>query len=366
MSCLYQVIRISFTLNGSNGENMKKLIFCFDGTCNEPETFDEYLEDNSITNILKLHAMFGGGLSPLNSKNAKIKNQQSYYYSGVGTRGNWLSKTINSMFAPQYGDIDDILDEAFNDLKNHKNESCEIYVFGFSRGAAIARMFAAKIEQPIRFIGVFDTVAATRGSLDMNPGTFPASGVVFENGTMAEHIKEAVHILALDEKRVLFQPTLFNKDERITEVWFPGVHSDIGGGYWYDGLSDITLKFMIDKVSDLLTVLEVQDIDYERLKITNSRESICRDDLNIKPLAHGKMHLQSVESRIDKKLLIPRVPRVNINDQRSDTSPIIHHTVVERFNKVSDYRPYALRDTEFRVMDADGNISKSGRGISDL
>ena len=32
---------------------------------------------------------------------------------------------------------------------------------------------------------------------------------------------------------------------RILEVWFPGVHSDIGGGYWLDGLSDLTLEFMI-------------------------------------------------------------------------------------------------------------------------
>jgi hypothetical protein len=95
---------------------------------------------------------------------------------------------------------------------------------------------------------VFDTVAATRGSLDLNPDTYPASGIVFENGTIGKNIEKAVHLVSIDEKRLAFQPTLFNKDDRVTEVWFSGVHSDVGGGYWYDGLSDITLKFMIDSI----------------------------------------------------------------------------------------------------------------------
>ena len=37
-----------------------------------------------------------------------------------------------------------------------------------------------------------------------------------------------------------------NRDERVTEVWFAGAHSDVGGGYRYDGLSDNALQFMID------------------------------------------------------------------------------------------------------------------------
>ena len=128
-------------------------------------------------------------------------------------------------------------------------------------------MFASNIGKKVKFLGVFDTVAATRGSLDLNPETYPASGIVFENGTIGDHIEKAVHLVSIDEKRLAFQPTLFNKDERITEVWFAGVHSDVGGGYWFDGLSDITLKFMIDCIKENLTILEIGDLNYNDLKI---------------------------------------------------------------------------------------------------
>jgi hypothetical protein len=50
---------------------MKNIILNFDGTCNDPEHAGDFFEDSSISNILKLHAFFGGKLSPLNEKNKK-------------------------------------------------------------------------------------------------------------------------------------------------------------------------------------------------------------------------------------------------------------------------------------------------------
>ena len=182
---------------------MKKLIFCFDGTCNSPQDSDDFFEDSSISNIVKLHAFLGGKLNPMNSENETLSDQHSFYYSGVGTRGNWLKRKFNALFAPPYGDMDDILDEARADLKANFCEGDDIYIFGFSRGAAIARMFAAHLPYKVKFLGVFDTVAATRGSLDLNPDTFPVSGIVFENGTLGSHVEQAVHLLSLDEKRIL-------------------------------------------------------------------------------------------------------------------------------------------------------------------
>lgn len=76
----------------------------------------------------------------------------------------------------------------------------------------------------MRFLGVFDTVAAMDGI--QRPGKDIATDVVFEDGTLHEGVKRAIHIVALDEDRLLFRPTLINKDannpERLTEVWFPG------------------------------------------------------------------------------------------------------------------------------------------------
>lgn len=346
---------------------MNKFIFCFDGTCNDPEDSGDFFEDSSISNILKLHAFFGGTLNPLNGAHGQTSGQQSFYYSGVGTRGNWLKQKFNAMFAPPYGDMDDILDEAKKDLKEQNcQDEDEIYIFGFSRGAAIARMFASNIGIRVKFLGVFDTVAATRGSLDLNPETYPASGIVFENGTIGDHIEKAVHIVSIDEKRLAFQPTLFNKDKRVTEVWFAGVHSDIGGGYWFDGLSDITLKFMIGCIKDDLQVLEIGKIEYGSLKIMGAQDAICDDDLNINPLNNGKIHEQN-RSGIKAKTLAPRLIRVNKDDHPSEKDiPIIHHTVSDRFHKVTEYRPYALRDAKFYIMDENGKVGKKLKGVANL
>lgn len=346
---------------------MKKLIFCFDGTCNDPEDSGDFFEDSSISNILKLHTFLGGKLNPLNDENANTPSQHSFYYSGVGTRGSWLKQKLNAMFAPPYGDMDDILDEAKYDLKeNHLADDDEIYIFGFSRGAAIARMFASTIDKKISFLGVFDTVAATRGSLDLNPDTYPASGIVFENGTIGKNIEKAVHLVSIDEKRLAFQPTLFNKDDRVTEVWFSGVHSDVGGGYWYDGLSDITLKFMIDSIKDNLQVLGLKQLNYNDLKIKGAQDIICADDLKINPLSNGKLHEQK-RSGIKAKTLAPRLLRVNIDDHPSKKDiPVIHHTVSDRFHAVTEYRPYALRNATYRILNKNGKIGKKLNGIASL
>ena len=352
--------------------DLGKIVFCFDGTCNDPADADNYFEDSSISNILKLHAFLGGKLSPMNGENSQTQGQRSFYYSGIGTRGNWLKQKLNAMIAPVHGDMDDILDDAEKDLGEYAADSTEIYIFGFSRGAAIARMFAAhlaKAGRKVKFLGVFDTVAATRKSLDLNPNSYPSSGIVFENGSIAEEIEEAVHLVSIDEKRIAFQPTLFNHDERVKEVWFAGVHSDIGRGYWFDGLSDICLQYMIDEVKDKLAILDIDQINFkENLKIKGSQDDICKDDLNIKSIPYGKLHEQKRFWKLADTTLAPRVVRVNENDKPSedpDKLPIVHHTVLERFKKVPDYRPYALRDARFCIEEKNGKLTKK-HGIASL
>ncbi len=336
---------------------MKKLIFCFDGTCNEPDDVGDYLDDISISNILKLHIFLGGKLTPHNGKSELIPNQHSFYYSGIGNRGNWLIRTINAAFAPAYGEMDDIITEAHNDLAQHYSPGDEVYIFGFSRGAAIARMFAAHLTMPVKFLGVFDTVAATRGSLDLNPNTFPASGIVFENDILAPHIVQALHILALDEQRLWLQPTLFNHDERIKEVWFAGGHSDIGGGYYFDGLSDICLQFMLDNIADELTVLSVDEIDYAAFKIPNSKDVISFDDLVIKPQVNGKIHtkLPSYSHRFTRAT---RSVRVNVNELPSSYLPIVHHSVVQRVHQLKEYQVHSLKGIYYQVLEPKGRLSE--------
>lgn len=344
---------------------MKKLIFCFDGTCNDPEDVNEDLTDTSISNILKLHVFFGGKLTPHNGQNELTPNQHSFYYSGIGNRGNWLLRAINATFAPSYGEMDDIISEANTDLQQHYQLGDEVYIFGFSRGAAIARIFAAYLAKPIKFLGVFDTVAATRGSLDLNPDTFPASGIIFENDFLADHIERALHLLALDERRLLFQPTLFNKDARVQEVWFAGSHSDIGGGYNFDGLSDICLQFMLDNISDKLTILPVTELDYLALKVPNSSKKISLADLVIVPKVDDKLH-GNLSNFFDIFTRNTRSVRVSVNQFTSDHLPLIHHSVAKRFRLLKEYRPYALLKLDYQLLNEQGDLSKKLRGIRGL
>ena len=149
----------------------------------------------------------------------------------------------------------------------------------------------------------------------------------------------------------------------MTEIWFAGVHSDIGGSYWFDGLSDITLQFMLDSISDDLTLLNSDNINYQFLKINGAQDAICVDDLNIKPMPNGKLHTQ-IRTNVNSATLAPRFVRVNVDDVQSKHIPIIHYTVAERFNQVVDYRPYSLRDKVFKIIDKNGVIGKKQKGIS--
>lgn len=66
------------------------------------------------------------------------------------------------------------------------------------------------------------------------------------------HIKHAFHALALDEQRAPFSPTIWERPESCTtelkQVWFPGVHSNVGGSYDDTGIADISLAWMMSNL----------------------------------------------------------------------------------------------------------------------
>lgn len=119
-------------------------------------------------------------------------------------------------------------------------------------------------EQPgmsIEFIGVWDTVGALGIPNDMailnlldNPRNWS-----FHDVTLGDNTKFARHAIAMDEMRSSFAPTLWTDKDgnvlhdpvpsagaaRVRQVYFPGVHSDVGGGYYECGLADAALQWMI-------------------------------------------------------------------------------------------------------------------------
>ncbi|MDD9863663.1 MAG: DUF2235 domain-containing protein [Gammaproteobacteria bacterium] len=376
--------------NKNTDKPPRTLVFSFDGTGNEPGDAHEFKEDESISNILKLHILMGGSIQEDQSdtKTPAGADQKTYYYNGIGTReagrqipllGQLYSsarKIVNMCLAPTFGDARRILDEVAKDFDDAKcNPDDRIVIFGFSRGAALARKFASLIlakrqDCRVSFLGVFDTVAAMNGI--HRKGEKISSDVVFENGTLNGGIERAVHIVSLDEDRVPFAPTLINKDagdpNRILEVWFPGVHSDVGGGYWLDGLSDIALAFMIREcVKALGDDIWIGKGDANGIKDLFAQqkdglEGLEIDDVAIHPL-NGMIHLHSGLLTGSQE---PRLVCVNDNDRPCADLPILHHSVKERFQKVINYRPAALRGLEFRLLLDDGRISGEICGISGL
>ena len=263
----------------------RRLILCLDGTWNSNDKSDK------VTNIVKL-------LRAIPAVARDGTSQVLYYGRGVGTGG---GEKIRGGFSG--AGLDDNIIDGFRFLGNNYSPGDEIYIFGFSRGAYTARSLAglinlAGIPQPaclgrpldallkvrrdarqkssadkkaaiaaipnlqchanvtIKCVGVWDTV----GSLGI-PGDWArqlsfASRWYFHDVHLGPHIEVALHALAIDEKRGAFPPTLWEKPidqslppgQTVEQVWFSGVHSNIGGSYQDDRLSDITLDWMIKRL----------------------------------------------------------------------------------------------------------------------
>ena len=346
----------------------KRVVFCFDGTSQDPSDAiqeSETSDEGSISNVLKLHLLFGGDLVKGNKH--KDLQQHSLYYSGVGTtEKNPVAGLLEQAFA--LGDPKEIVDEAMNDLKNVPR-GAEIVVVGFSRGAAIARQFCSTMAKQqeayvVSLLLCFDTVASI-GMPDLSASNRPSSNVVFEDKTrsVSEIIQHAVHCVSLDDKRTIFQPTLMNHDERVLEIWFAGAHSDIGGGYQKDGLSDVVLEFAMEQIKKTtsLKMLSENAISYEDV------EPVLLDDIEISPNVLDKNH--------EQKSLIPfwlsplhyhrRLVVVENDEIALQHVPIVHESVIERIRRDSNYRPQSLIDAaRYTVWTPDG-VSTVMKGIDE-
>ncbi len=77
----------------------------------------------------------------------------------------------------------------------------------------------------------------------------------FADLKLSAKVRNGRHVVAVDERRSNFTPTLWNADPRIVQVLCPGSHSDVGGGYPVDGnqsgLSDGTLQWVTGELTRL-------------------------------------------------------------------------------------------------------------------
>lgn len=224
-------------------------LYAFDGTWNDSSAPDAERDTSKDTNVHRFRALYGG---------------EVFYESGVGTRYGLIGKLIGG--ATGAGGPRRI-EEQFERLEqSFAAGDTTVDVIGYSRGAAIARMFVQRIAQdfrrlrdaqgqrlagppPVRFVGLFDTVASFGIPWNDDDDNFAAD--------IPSCVEHTFHAMALDETRETFgiERCLGNRD-CITEVWFRGGHGDIGGNATYvDHLgeranrerSNIPLNWMLAK-----------------------------------------------------------------------------------------------------------------------
>ncbi|MCD2188830.1 DUF2235 domain-containing protein [Actinomycetospora soli] len=257
---------------------MKRVVVCCDGTWNVADP-----TDGSPTNVVKF------ALNVAERDGAGVEQVVSYdpgVGTGVGDRvrggvfGFGLSRNVR---------------EAYRFLAENVDDGDEIHLVGFSRGAFTVRSVAGLIENcgllrpahahrvdeayriyrgtkpddpsgriaadlfrrtygrrvEIRFLGVFDTV----GALGI-PFSGPRLGKVlngrwaFHNTDLGPSVRHACHALAIDERRKAYQPSLWTQGgagQDVEQVWFRGVHSEVGGGASDAALSDIALLWLAER-----------------------------------------------------------------------------------------------------------------------
>jgi Uncharacterized alpha/beta hydrolase domain (DUF2235) len=216
-------------------------LYAFDGTWNTTKQGDDPKYTN--TNVSRFYQAY-----------RQHSNTQDFYVAGIGTRFDLLGKVLGGVFG--LGELPRI-DEAYDHLCTAWAAGDHVIdIIGFSRGAATTLDFCHRIQEKgirrpgsntvvepnprIRFLGVWDVVAAfglaNLGNTELNIGhhlSLPRSSLQY-----------CFHAMALDERRPSFLPTRLHG---ACEVWFRGVHSDVGGGNGNRGLNDIALKWMMSK-----------------------------------------------------------------------------------------------------------------------
>lgn len=236
----------------------KNIVVCSDGTWNRPEQNTK----DSASNVLKLSRRI--------ETQRGAHSQQVFYDWGLGSYHDALRGGISG-----HGLDKNVLD-AYRYIVHNYDDDSQLFLFGFSRGAYTVRalcglinnigilhsQYGEKITEAwqiyksshrrdhpkgeralafannyshstkrIRFVGVWDTVGAL--GIPFSMLGWLSDDDEFYDTALSSNIQIARQALALDERREDFAPALWQPrdDVDLKQVWFAGVHSDVGGGY---------------------------------------------------------------------------------------------------------------------------------------
>lgn len=348
---------------------MKRIVVCCDGTWNKPGITDR--GQPVETNVEKVY-------KALNTQNPLVK-QVKYYGQGVGTNFAISDRIVGG--STGLG-IDRNIKDAYRFLMWSYEPGDEIYLFGFSRGAytvrslagfirncgilrpeylglvneayrlyrdrtvhthpdcdlmkAFKKSYAIEEETLIEFMGVWDTVGAL--GIPIRWFQWWNRRYQFHDVKLGRQVKNAYHALALDERRKVFSPALWEINEELKmqnceQVWFPGVHSNVGGGYADSGLSDIALKWMMDKARAV--GLEF-DEEYVKNLRCNSQGEIRDSWTGIFKITGQLVRAINVEIHEQIEKMKDKKAAKKIRNER------IHYTCLERSHLIKTYKPKNL------------------------
>ena len=193
--------------------------------------------------------------------------------------------------------------------------------------ADFKRAHSIPAEVRIRFIGVWDTVDAVGGP-------FHTSDVInavfhrfkFPDQILSDKVDQAVHAVSIDEARAAFGPVLWEAKPTVEQVWFAGVHSNIGGGYPKQGMSLVTLDWMMQKAQhNGLRILSDDRRDYWEHSNVDDKLYDSRAGLGV---------FYRWKPRNMQKLCI---------DQKTALPPVVHLSALERIaHGTEGYAPGTL------------------------
>ncbi len=266
---------------------MKRIAIFADGTWNSPE-------QGGATNVLQM----ARAVRP----SANGAEQVSFYDWGVGTDREKLAGGISG------AGIDKNIMDCYRFIVHNFNDGDQLFFFGFSRGAYTVRSLGGFIRNcgllkkehadqipaayrlyrkrtkssgpnqgqavqfrkdfawaditPIEFVGVWDTVGALGIPLPFW-GTLGEREFLFHDTEPSKIINHARHAVSIDENRIDFEPTLWSEKPGLDlrQVWFAGVHSDVGGGYAEPGLSNCAAQWVAKEASGFGFELEPRFLD---------------------------------------------------------------------------------------------------------
>ncbi|WP_300457236.1 DUF2235 domain-containing protein [Desulfobacula sp.] len=330
---------------------MANIVICADGTWNRPE---EDIEKNFPTNVLKL----ARAVKP----SADGVKQHVFYDWGLGSYHNSVSAGATGR-----GIHKNILD-GYRYIVQNYDPNDHIYLFGFSRGAYTVRALSGLMNncgilkrpdanliskawgiyksplaknrpnedasrlfrdvychssRKVHFVGVWDTVGALGIPFSLM-GLFESHDEFYDT-KMGSNVSIGRHALAIDEKREDFEPTVWTpKPEMdLKQVWFAGVHSDIGGSYPPDkqtgiSASDTPLRWMLDEATSAGLKIE----PHIRDSLTDGTKG---------KLHKSRKHVYRLKSPLHRPLMIDGKPTK------------IHPSVKSRYLADTSYRPPRLK-----------------------